>query len=207
MTSPEDTCARRLRRLDGQRNRIHEIPQLSQPRDGRPTTRSGACPVNGQEAAANGSSGRGGAQQVNLQYARRPDGALLVALGGDWKLARGIPALRGVLDEIEKPPHPQRVILETNVLAGWDSGLLTFLLAVMSRCTQLGVEVDRDGLPDGVKQLLALATAVPASTARRSSKPEPFLDRVGDETISWWSGGRDALAFIGEAFLSFLRFL
>ena len=27
-------------------------------------------------------------QPVNLEYARRPDGSLHVALGGDWKLSR-----------------------------------------------------------------------------------------------------------------------
>ena len=146
-------------------------------------------------------------QPVNLEYARRPDGSLHVALGGDWKLSRGIPAPQGVLDEIERPPHPQRVILETSVLAGWDSGLLTFLLAVVTRCTQLGVDVERQRLPEGVKQLLALATAVPARPGRRSSGPDHFFARVGDDAIRWWNGLRDTLAFIGEAFLSLLRLL
>jgi phospholipid/cholesterol/gamma-HCH transport system permease protein len=144
-------------------------------------------------------------QQVDLEYARRPDGTLHVAFGGEWKLASGIPAPVGVLEEIERPPRPQRVLLETSVLAGWDSGLLTFLLAVVSRCAQLGVEVDRHGLPDGVKHLLALATAVPARAARHGSGSDHFLARVGADAISWWNGCRDTLAFIGEAFLSLLR--
>src|SRR5215475_10813552 len=125
-------------------------------------------------------------QQVDLEYARTPDGALRVALGGEWKLASGIPPPGEVLEEIERPPLPQRVILETRVLAGWDSGLLTFLLAVVSRCTRLGVEVDRHGLPEGVKQLLALATAVPARAARRRARADHFLTRVGDAAIGWW---------------------
>jgi len=143
--------------------------------------------------------------QVELDYARRPDGTLHVALGGNWKLASLIPAPVGVLQEIEKLPRPQKVVLQTSVLAGWDSGLLTFLLAVLSRCEQLGVEVDRHGLPEGVRQLLALATAVPARP-RRSSRQAHFLDRVGDGAIHWWNGCRDTLAFVGDAFLSLLRF-
>jgi len=145
------------------------------------------------------------AQSSNLEYTRRPDGTLHVALGGDWKLARGVPAPRALLDELERRPHPQRIILETSVLAGWDSGLLTFLLAVVSRCAQLGVEVDQHGLPEGVKQLLALATAVPARPARRSAGADPFLARVGADAVRWWNGSRDTLAFIGEAFLSLVR--
>ena len=39
-------------------------------------------------------------EQVDLEYARGPDGTLRVALGGDWKLARGIPAPEGVIEEI-----------------------------------------------------------------------------------------------------------
>jgi len=144
-------------------------------------------------------------EQVDLEYARGPDGTLRVALGGDWKLARGIPAPGGVIEEIEKPPLPKKVIFETGVLGGWDSGLLTFLMAVLSRCTQLGVEADRHGLPEGIKRLLALASAVPARPGRHSSKPEPVLARVGDAAITWWMGWGDTLAFIGDAFLSLLR--
>jgi phospholipid/cholesterol/gamma-HCH transport system permease protein len=58
-----------------------------------------------------------------------------------------------------------------------------------------------------VKQLLALATAVPARPARRSSGPDHFLARVGDAAIRWWKECGDTLAFIGEAFLSLLRLL
>ena len=60
-------------------------------------------------------------EHVGLEFARRPDGTLRVALGGDWKLARGLPAPRSVIEEIETAPLPRKVILETGVLAGWDS--------------------------------------------------------------------------------------
>jgi len=144
-------------------------------------------------------------EKVHLEYGRASDGTLRLALGGDWRLARGIPAPADVIAEIEKSPLPGKVIFETGVLAGWDSGLLTFLLAVLSRCTQLGVEVDRHGLPEGVRRLLALATAVPARPARRSPEPEPVLARVGDAAIRSWTACGDMLTFIGEAFLSLLR--
>ena len=144
-------------------------------------------------------------KHVDLEYGRRPDGSLHVALGGDWKLARGIPALRGVLEEIEKQPPPQRVVLETRSLSGWDSGLLTFLLAVLSRCMQVGVDVDRQGLPRGVERLLALATAVPARRSSRSLRSDSFLASVGDAAITWSRGFRDTLAFIGEASLALVR--
>jgi phospholipid/cholesterol/gamma-HCH transport system permease protein len=144
-------------------------------------------------------------EQLDLEYARASDGTLRVALGGEWTLARGIPTPAGVIEEIQKAPLPGKVMFETGVLAGWDSGLLTFLMAVLSRCLQLGVEVDRHGLPEGVRRLLALATAVPGRPARRSPEPEPVLARVGDAAIRSWTACGDMLAFIGDAFLSLLR--
>jgi phospholipid/cholesterol/gamma-HCH transport system permease protein len=145
-------------------------------------------------------------QHVDLEYARRLDGTLHVALGGEWRLARGIPAPGGVLAEIDRRPRPQRVLLDASVVTGWDSGLLTFLLAVLSRCTELGLAVDRQALPNGVEHLLGLATAVPARLRPRGPGPEAFLARVGDAAIRWWDGCLATLAFIGEAFLALLRF-
>ena len=61
-------------------------------------------------------------QVVQLACARGPEGTLRVALGGEWKLARGVPAPRLVIQEIERSPLPRRVIFETGVLAGWAPG-------------------------------------------------------------------------------------
>jgi phospholipid/cholesterol/gamma-HCH transport system permease protein len=144
-------------------------------------------------------------EQVAVEYGRGPDDTLRVALAGDWSLTRGIPSFAAVIEEIERRPLPRKVIFETGVLAGWDSGLLTFLLSVLSRCKQLGIEVDRHGLPEGVRRLLALATAVPARSGRRSAEPEPVLARVGGAAIAWSAGLGETLGFIGEAFLSLLR--
>lgn len=143
----------------------------------------------------------------NLHWGREPDGALRVALGGDWTLARGLPAPERVMEEIQRPPLPRKVVFQTGVLGGWDSGLLIFLLPVLSRCTELGVEVDRRGLPEGVRRLLALATAVARRPDRRGAAAEPFLGRVGAVAIGWWVACREMLEFIGEAFSSLLRLL
>jgi phospholipid/cholesterol/gamma-HCH transport system permease protein len=146
--------------------------------------------------------------QIDVEYGRAPDGTLRLALGGDWRLGHGIPEPDGVLGQIEKAPLPRKVSFATGALASWDSGLLTFLRAVLSRCAQLGVEVDQHGLPDGVRRLLALAAAVPARAGtRRGPPPAPLLARVGDAVVTWWSASADTLAFIGDAFLSVLRLL
>jgi phospholipid/cholesterol/gamma-HCH transport system permease protein len=144
---------------------------------------------------------------VLVETVRPSDGTLRVALEGDWVLGGGIPPPARVLVEIERPPLPRTIVLDARLVGRWDSGLVTFLLAIVSRCAELGVEVDRHGLPDGVTRLLALATAVPARTGRRSSARPPVLARLGDAIVATWSGCCEALAFVGDAFLSLLRLL
>ena len=142
---------------------------------------------------------------VDLEYARAPDGTLRLALAGDWRLGRGIPEPGRVLGEVEQGPPPRKVIFDTRALAGWDSGLLTFLRALLSRFAQLGVEVDERGLPDGVRRLLSLAAAVPARMGVRAASRGPFLARVGDVALAAWRAGGETLAFVGDAFLSVVR--
>jgi phospholipid/cholesterol/gamma-HCH transport system permease protein len=143
---------------------------------------------------------------VDVRYARSEDGTLRVALAGEWKLERALPAPSAVLVEIERQPRPARVTFDSGDLAGWDSGLLTFLLAVRSRCAQLGIEVDTAGLPRGVTRLLALATAVPERQGPRVPAPRlSVLERLGDAAIRSSRSWRDTLAFIGDTCLSLVR--
>jgi phospholipid/cholesterol/gamma-HCH transport system permease protein len=139
-----------------------------------------------------------------IETERAPDGTLRLALAGDWVLG-GIAPPHGVVAELETPPLARKVTFDARLVGRWDSGFLTFLLPIVSRCGELGVEVERHGLPDGVTRLLALATAVPARTGRRGSLPQPVLARIGDAVVAWWSGCCEALAFVGDAFLSLVR--
>jgi len=136
----------------------------------------------------------------------RIDGTLRLTLAGDWKLANGLPSVAGVLDELGRGEKAQLVGFDTDKLAGWDSGLLTFLVKILEQCAARTITVDQGGLPEGVRRILALATAVPERKgARRSSLRAPFLERVGGVTIELWRSQVDLLTFIGEAFVSLAR--
>jgi len=136
----------------------------------------------------------------------RIDGMLRLTLAGDWKLANGLPSVAGVLDELGRGEKAQLVGFDTDKLAGWDSGLLTFLVKILEQCAARTITVDQGGLPEGVRRILALATAVPERKgARRSSLRAPFLERVGGVTIELWRSQVDLLTFIGEAFVSLAR--
>jgi phospholipid/cholesterol/gamma-HCH transport system permease protein len=83
---------------------------------------------------------------------------------------------------------------------------LTFLRQVMEASTHRQSVVDQQGLPEGVRRLLALAAAVPEREgARRGGARLSWLASIGTEVLAGWKGAWDMVAFIGEAVLACLR--
>ena len=97
---------------------------------------------------------------------------------------------------------------EGNQLTGWDSSLLVFLLDLCQYCSQNSISVDADGLPEGVRKLIGLASAVPERKgARKQTVRVPILERIGAGAVRVWQSTSDLLIFIGEAVVAFGRFL
>jgi phospholipid/cholesterol/gamma-HCH transport system permease protein len=142
-------------------------------------------------------------------YCSRPTAdTLLVELCGSWRLQDEVPSLSGVEQALEATPRAQRMTFDTTRLTGWDSGLVTFLLDIIDLGGQRQIAVEQEGLPSGLRRLLHLATAVPERQgARREAIREPFLARVGKETLGLLASVGDMLGFVGEAVLALLQFL
>lgn len=133
---------------------------------------------------------------------------VLVELSGSWRLQDEVPALTDVAQQIEATPRLQRMTFDTSALTAWDSGLVTFVLELMDFGAQRQMVVAQEGLPEGLRRLLRLATAVPERQgARREAIHEPFLDRVGQETLALIASVGDMLGFVGEAVLALGQFL
>jgi phospholipid/cholesterol/gamma-HCH transport system permease protein len=144
----------------------------------------------------------------DLRCSRPTADTLRIELAGHWRLQDEFPALTGVEQALEAPPRVQRLTFDTTALAGWDSGLITFLLDLLALAAQRQLVVDQEGLPDGLKRLLHLATAVPERQgARREATQEPFLSQVGKAIIGLVGAAGDLLGFIGEAILSLGKLL
>jgi phospholipid/cholesterol/gamma-HCH transport system permease protein len=143
-----------------------------------------------------------------LHYSRPTADLLLIALAGSWRLQDEVPALTNVEQQIEATPRVQRMTFDTSELTAWDSALVTFLLELIEFGAQRQIVVAQEGLPDGLRRLLHLATAVPERQgARREAIREPFLDRVGQETLALIASVGDMLGFVGEAVLALGQFL
>jgi len=131
---------------------------------------------------------------------------LLISFSGSWKIGNDLPSAEETLNKIETANTIRCVAFDTKNLSGWDSGFLTFLIKVMDQCSQRTLSIDKTGLPQGVQRLLALASAVPERAGvRKETTQEPFLSRVGTATIEFGRSLPELLAFIGEAFMAFLK--
>ena len=135
-------------------------------------------------------------------------GTVRLQLSGSWRLSQPLPAAADVERQLEARSDLRRVVFEAQGVSDWDSGLLTFLRRLDGFVRRAGLEADASGLPEGVRRLLQLATAVPErSGAQRSTTPGSFLTRVGKEALALVEGSRDVLAFLGEVTLAFGRLL
>ncbi len=147
-------------------------------------------------------------RRAGMRLDRPSDDRLRVELSDDWLLHAALPEGNQLRQELSAGAPPRSVDFDTRRLGSWDSALITFLLDVFRTCRQHGIEIDQRGLPDGVRKLLHLATAVPPKKdARKQEKPPPLLARLGKSTLQVLASGREMLTFLGEATLAFGRLL
>jgi hypothetical protein len=98
---------------------------------------------------------------TELNFSRPTDNTLLLRLAGSWTTKRDMPSAEEVLKQVDSGRPIKQISFDANDLVGWDSSLLTFVTKVINQCSQRQIQTDNAGLPDGVKRLLKLATAVP----------------------------------------------
>jgi len=145
--------------------------------------------------------------RCELGFTQPTDDTLLIRLLGSWKIGNVLPSASEVQKQLELESHITQLTFDTQELTGWDSGLLTFLIKVIDQCSRSSIVIDREGLPQGVRRLLELASAVPAKETHKEGVRESFLSRVGASAVEFAQSSGEMLAFIGEAFLAFIKLL
>ena len=145
-------------------------------------------------------------QKADLTLQRLPDATLKVRLSGEWKLGRQLPQGGELRPQIESPGTVSRITFDTQAITGWDSGLITFLLDIIEMGSEMRIPIEKDGLPAGVRRILALATAVPERQGvRKGATRSSFLDRVGNSSVAFWRSFLEMLSFIAEASVAFMK--
>ena len=139
---------------------------------------------------------------------KNPSGNVLeLILSGQWNLGQNLPSTEEVLHHLESSAIEQ-IIFDSQDIAGWDSGLLTFVKRLRKQTEEKAIALDISGLPQGAQQLLALAAAVPEKKdARSAEKRRPFLTILGEETVEFYRSTGKLLDFVGAASLALMRFI
>ena len=141
-----------------------------------------------------------------MNITRSTNNTLRLGLAGNWRIGQPIPSLGEMAKQLKSEPRVQKITFDTSQIAGWDSSLLTFLIDITHQCTREKISIDNAGLPDGVPQLLTIASAVPEKKdTGRDAARETFLTRVGENATAFFQSTVDMLGFIGDAFVTFIR--
>lgn len=139
-----------------------------------------------------------------IEVAAGANGRAVVSLAGTWSIQQPLPEPEGAAVKVTGLGSTT-VAFETGGIARWDSGLLVFLIRLEELLKARQIAVERGGLPDGVRRMLALAEAVPEREGARGSgsKDQIWIADVGVRATKTWAGVRDTLAFVGECVIAF----
>jgi len=138
-------------------------------------------------------------KQGGVLLEKKDGSSLLLHIRGKWQLGRDMPSSDAIAKELSAQAKPARIGFDATELTGWDSALISFLVAIYDFCRAHGIEDDRSGLPAGVRRLVELAEAVPEKQgARAADKRKPFFDRVGDVAVGYFSAITQTFGFIGD---------
>ena len=142
--------------------------------------------------------------QLSLEYPA-PDKLQLV-LAGSWLLATGVPPVSDLERQLQASSTIRTISFDDTAIGDWDSALLTFLARVYRLAGAHHIDIDTDGLPDGARRMMALATAVPPKedTGRHVGE-QLMLARIGEMALAMWRAAPEMLHFLGEVTLSLGR--
>ena len=143
---------------------------------------------------------------ARLAIARSAPDVLTLQLSGSWRVGAVTPTAAQVRRELDDN-RPARMVFETRAIEAWDTALVSFAARVVAIARELGVAVDRRGLPAGVQRLLALAEATP-KRATKAVKPAPtWLARIGTHAVDRTDGVKNIVGWVGELTVAFARLI
>jgi phospholipid/cholesterol/gamma-HCH transport system permease protein len=143
---------------------------------------------------------------AKIEMTSYADGVLTLTVSGCWKLQDAVPSAEDVVQFIAAHKDIRGILLKAGSLETWDSSLLTSLLEILRAAKRRKIPVDSEHLPEGIRQLITLATAVPRKEdARKSVYREPLLSKIGDDALAFIQSAGELLAFIGSAFMAFVK--
>jgi phospholipid/cholesterol/gamma-HCH transport system permease protein len=143
-------------------------------------------------------------EQLSLNFPS-PDNLQLV-LAGNWLLSSNPPSTAGIEEQLQARTDIRKISFNGTAITKWDTGLLTFLARVYRLAGDHDIDIDPDGLPDGSRRMMNLATAVPPKedTGKHIEEPQ-LLEYIGRMVQAMWRAAPEMLHFLGEVTVSLGR--
>ena len=133
---------------------------------------------------------------------------LTISLVGDWRLQSDLPAAIVLQRYLEDHADTQTLAFDSTDITKWDTGLCTFLFNIIEITNSHNTQINLSGLPEGVRRLIALASAVPQlKEPVTSTDKQGYIEQLGQFVIDGSKGASEALHFIGEISIAMTRFL
>ncbi len=124
---------------------------------------------------------------------------LVVTLSGSWRVTESRPTWA----KPEVVDIPKRLRIDVTAVEKWDTSLLLLLFDVQQWCRMMGVYCNLDGLPEKVREMLALLSRS-HETSMPFDRSENFFITVGLATQDAWKKALDISHFVGECALSLI---
>ncbi len=135
-----------------------------------------------------------------------PNGTARLLFSGTWRLGSTPSNLETVLYTLEGKTPPA-IELAAEELDSWDSSLLAVAVRMTEMARQGGFPCDDAALPEGARNLIRLALAVPRNAdAKKHAAKTGFFAVIGNFVLGVPQTVNAILAFIGELTLSVGRF-
>ena len=144
----------------------------------------------------------------SLEIVQESPTGITLRLAGDWRSGGATPGVEQVVNWLETAPLCRRIGFDCRHLTRWDSLFLTFLTRLIRHCADRGITIHDASLPEGVRGLLALASAVPErQDAMRELQSGGLLLTWGGHTLRFIRDFAGLAEFTGETCLAFGRLL
>lgn len=137
----------------------------------------------------------------------RASGTLRILLSGRWTMDVGHDTGEPLMPYFDSMSPGSKVVIEDAGITNWDSFLVAAVRATARVAHDHGLEVDLSGLPEGARDLSALADAVPRAEAGRPPEDDALSARVGRLALQAWGTANDATEFLGEVVHGFGTFV
>lgn len=144
----------------------------------------------------------------NVVVEVKPPATLLVKLSGNANKDNNPFSIAVVRDALDQTTGVRLLSFESLGVTAWDSRFVAFIRKCAELCGKRNIELQDDGLPQGVRRLLRLAEAVPERTdARPPAAKAHLLQMLGGSVIRGTQAATGLFTFLGENLVALANLL